>query len=102
MQGGPLYLFDIGLSVVAFKAVWLVDELDCCVGRMLFRRASQSFPAIWSNDHQLMDVSDVMIFVDAINQTGLSLDWNERRRMNARNASSIPALTALRMAFFER
>ena len=47
-----------------------------------------------------MGMSEVMMLVDAINQTGLSLKWNEQRRMNAGNALLIPALMALRVAFF--
>ena len=97
-----MYQLGTVLSVVAFRAIWLLFKVDFLPERMLFWRASWSFPATWSNDHWLMEVSEVMMLVDAISHIGSSLEWKEQRRMNAKNESSKPALTALRVVFFEQ
>jgi len=47
-------------------------------------------------------IAVVTMLVDAISQMGLSLERNERRRMNTRNELSNPELTALRVAFFDQ
>ena len=47
-------------------------------------------------------MSDVAMFVEAIDQTGSSSKLNEYSRRNARKELSKPAFTAMRLAFFER
>jgi len=63
---------------------------------------SRSFPATWLNDHWFMGVPDVTMLVRSIDQMGSSLELKEFRSSHARRESSIPAPTALRVAFFER
>ena len=90
------------LFAFAFKADWLVLEVDVSSGWMLFHSASRSFPATWLNNHWFISVSEVTMLVDAMAQIGLLLEWNECSRSHARNKSSNSALTASRVVFFEQ
>ena len=57
-----------------FRALWLVPEVDEPADRIPFRRASRSFPAICSNDHWLIGISDVAMLVEVIVQIGPVLE----------------------------